>query len=418
MSRLVPKLRPIFMGVSRYRGAYGGRGSGKTKGFAKMACVVALRYAALKVSGVILCGRKFMNSLEDSSLEEIKDAIRNDPELEPHFDVGEKYVRTKCKRVKFIFAGLNSNINSIKSKSNILVTWIDEAEDVSELAWRKLLPTVRSEGAVKLRDGRVVRWRSEVWITWNPEREDSATNVRFRQNADPEIMKITEVNFGDNPYFPDVLELERQQDEKNLDPELYHHIWFGGYLENGQRQVLGGKWFVGEMSEEDRADATGPYYGMDFGHNDPTTIVECYIANDKLFVTRAMGRSRWQLSSIPADAMEYFGPSIERATIHGDSAATQSIHQVRASGLSGLISVSKIDLDADIRFLRSFKAIVVHPSCTDVQYECKNYEYKVDKNTDEVTDQIVDKHNHYIDAIRYAVSRVRQKNGIYFRSGK
>ncbi|HDR1425397.1 TPA: phage terminase large subunit, partial [Pasteurella multocida] len=143
-----PKLIPVFSKPNmRYRGSFGGRGSAKTRTFAKMTAVVAYQRAMNNESGVILCGREFMNSLEDSSLEEIKQAIRSEPFLEAFFEIGEKFVRTKCGRISYVFTGLRHNLDSIKSKARILLAWVDEAESVSEIAWRKLLPTVRESNS-------------------------------------------------------------------------------------------------------------------------------------------------------------------------------------------------------------------------------------------------------------------------------
>ena len=155
---LPPKLIPVFSGVARYRGAYGGRGSGKTFSFAKMTAVRAFMFAEAGVHGVILCGREHLKSLEESSMEEVKSAIRSESWLNDYFDIGEKYIRTKNKRVKYVFAGLHQNLDSLKSKSRVLIAWIDEAEGVTEVAWRKLIPTVRSEGEVG-----GVKWISEIW---------------------------------------------------------------------------------------------------------------------------------------------------------------------------------------------------------------------------------------------------------------
>jgi Phage terminase large subunit len=106
-------------------------------------------------------------------------------------------------------------LDSIKSKARILVAWIDEAEPVSEEAWRKLIPTVREEN-------------SEIWVTWNPESTRSATNKRFREEP-PENANIVELNWRDNPWFPDVLDAERIADKK-VRPDVYDHIWEGSYL--------------------------------------------------------------------------------------------------------------------------------------------------------------------------------------------
>lgn len=211
---LPPKLIPVFSGEADIRGAYGGRGSGKTRSFAKMTAVRAYMWAEAGREGVMLCGRQYMNSLDDSSLAEIKAAIKSEPWLEAYFDVGEKYIRTRNNRVRYVFAGLDQNIDSIKSKARILLCWVDEAEPVSEEAWKTLIPTLREED-------------SELWVTWNPKRKGSATDLRFRQTKDPRT-KVAEINWRDNPKFPAILDRVRRRDQEER-PDDYEHIWEGAY---------------------------------------------------------------------------------------------------------------------------------------------------------------------------------------------
>lgn len=213
---LPPKLIALFSAPNkRFRGARGGRGSAKTRSFAKMTAVKALMFAQAGISGIILCGREFMNSLADSSMSEVKAAIESEPWLAAHFDIGETYIRTKDKRVEYAFIGLRHNLNSIKSKARILLAWIDEAEPVAEVAWQKLIPTVREDD-------------SEIWVTWNPERKNSATNMRFYSPTDEDTI-IVEMNWRDNPWFPQVLERERQRDLLGR-PDSYDHVWEGGFV--------------------------------------------------------------------------------------------------------------------------------------------------------------------------------------------
>lgn len=113
---LPPKLIPVFAGEADVRGAFGGRGSGKTRSFAKMSAVRAFMWDQAGREGLILCGREFMNSLEDSSLEEIKAAIRSEPWVLPHFDIGEKYIKTASGRIHYTFSGLDRNIDSISPR--------------------------------------------------------------------------------------------------------------------------------------------------------------------------------------------------------------------------------------------------------------------------------------------------------------
>ena len=212
---LPPYLVPVFTGKTRYRGSYGGRGSGKTRSFALMTAIKGYEWGMSGKTGQILCGREFMNSLEDSSLEEIKIAIRSIDWLNAYYEIGEKYIRSKDGRVNYTFVGLRRSLDAIKSKARIFLAWVDEAEGVSDLAWQKLIPTVREKD-------------SEIWITWNPESKYSATHERFRVNA-PDDSKIVQLNFRDNPWFPDVLEQERLEDKKKR-PDVYEHVWEGGFL--------------------------------------------------------------------------------------------------------------------------------------------------------------------------------------------
>ena len=116
---LPEKLVEVFSGEALFRGAYGGRGSAKSRSFAKMAAVYGLRCAQAKQSGVIVCGREFQNSLDESSMAEVKQAIESEPWLAKNYEIGEKYIRTKDGRIDFAFVGLRRNIESVKSTARI-----------------------------------------------------------------------------------------------------------------------------------------------------------------------------------------------------------------------------------------------------------------------------------------------------------
>ncbi|GAA0613329.1 phage terminase large subunit [Paenochrobactrum glaciei] len=230
---LPPKLIDVFSGDADVRAAWGGRGSGKTRSFAKMAVVRGYIFGMADISGIILCARQFMNSLEDSSLEEIKRAIEDEPFLKDYYEIGEKYVRSKDRRVSFAFAGLDRNIASIKSKGRLLLCWVDEAEPVTDEAWRTLIPTLREEG-----EG----WNAELWVTWNPLRKDAAVEKRFRFTDNPRV-KGAEINWRDNPKFPAKLERDRLGDLAER-PEQYPHVWDGDYA-----TVIDGAYFAKHLTD-------------------------------------------------------------------------------------------------------------------------------------------------------------------------
>lgn len=393
--QIPPKLIPVFTGPARYRGAHGGRGSAKTRTFALMTAVRAYMAAQAGQRGLILCGREFMNSMEDSSLNEVKQAIESTPWLAAYFEVGDKFIRTKNRRVHYAFAGLRHNLDSLKGKSPILVAWIDEAEPVSEAAWTKLGPTVRAPG-------------SEIWVTWNPEKDGSATDKRFRKHQ-ATGSKIVEMNYGDNPWFPAELEAERLADRERLDDATYRWSWEGAYRENSDAQILAGKYVVREFTPG--ADWGGPYFGLDWGFSqDPTAGVKLWTHERRLYVEHEAGRPGLENDDIAAYMIQRL-PGIEKHTVRADSARPETISHVKSTGngrrqaLPLIIPVDKWagSVEDGIAHLRGYAEIVVHPRCTAFLNEARLYSYKVDKNTGDPTTIIVDAHNHYMDASRYAL---------------
>lgn len=183
-----------------------------------MAAVWGYKYGVEGIGGIVLCARQFMNSLDDSSLEEVKRAIEEEPFLADYYDVGEKYIKSRDGRISFAFAGLDRSINSIKSKGRILLCWVDEAEPVTAQAWTTLIPTLREEGT---------DWNAELWVTWNPLRKTAPVEERFRHSQDPRV-KIVCLNWKDNAKFPAILERQRERDLAER-PDQYDHIWEGGY---------------------------------------------------------------------------------------------------------------------------------------------------------------------------------------------
>lgn len=400
---LPPKLLPIFSGKARYRGAHGGRGSAKTRSFALMTAVRAYMFAEANVSGVILCGREFMNSLEDSSMEEIKQAIRETPWLDAYFDIGERYIRTRNRRVHYVFAGLRHNLDSIKSKARILIAWIDEAEGVSEVALQKLLPTVRADD-------------SEVWLTWNPERDGSPVDQRFRKNPSADA-KIVELNYLDNPWFPAVLDGERKRDQEVLDPETYAWIWDGAYRENSVAQIFANKYRISEF--EPGADWDGPYFGLDFGFSqDPTAGVKLWIRGRTLYVEREAGGIEIENDDMAALLIKEL-PDIEKHVVVADNARPELISHLKKRDPNGNrpclpkiepCAKGKGSVEDGISFMKTFDEIVVHARCKETIKEFRMYSYKVDRLSGDVLTDIVDKWNHYMDAIRYALEKVRKKS--------
>lgn len=393
----LPKITRNFAKPARTRVFKGGRGSGKTRGLAKRSAIRIYQLAELGVEGVFLASREHLNSLDESSMEEIKAAIRSEPWLADYFDIGEKYIRTRNRRISYAFAGLRHNLDSIKSKARIIGNWTDEAENVSEAAWRKLVNTLREEGEVEGHS-----WHVENWLSYNPESPDSATHKRFVENPADDCI-VTTVNWSDNPWFPGILNRQRLEDQR-LRPETYEHVWNGEFLTLTDAQIFGGKFVVEDFEPEAHWD--GPYNGLDFGFaQDPTAAVQVYVGDGKLWVRREAGKVKLELDATAPFINERI-PGFERHVTRADSARPESISYLSRHGLPRIQGVDKWkgSVEDGIEFIKSLEGVVIHTDCPQTAREFRLYSFKVDRLTGDILPVIVDAHNHYIDAARYALA--------------
>lgn len=337
----------------------------------------------------ILCTRELQVSIKESMHAELKNAIQAYPWLEDHYDIGEQFIRGR-NGTEFLFRGLRHNIGSIKSMAQIDLCIIEEAADVPAQSWQALLPTIRAP-------------KSELWAIYNPRTADDPVDKMFRKDRPPRCMTV-EISYSDNPWFPPELEEQRAHDQRVMNPADYAWIWDGAYLVNSAAQVLAGKWRIAEFEPKDEWD--GPYQGGDFGYaQDPTAAVRCYIYGDTLYVSHEAGGRAIELDAIGGKVNDEI-PGFADYVSRWDSASPGSISIVSRSGVPKAEGAPKWQgsVDDGIRFLRSFREIVVHPRCVNTIKEMRLYSYKVDRLTGDVLPVLVDANNHWIDSIRYAVS--------------
>ncbi len=403
---LAPKALEVFSGQARYRGLFGGRGSGKTRSFALMTAIDGYRLGRQGISGMMLCAREHLVSLEESSMEEVKQAIASHAWLNNYYEMGEKFIRSRDGRIRYAFTGLRHNLGGIKSKARILRAWVDEAEHVSETAWRMLIPTVRDQGE----DG---SWQSEIWASWNPESPESATHRRLRESP-PEGSRIFEMNWRDNPWFPDVLEKERMEDLRNR-PDMYDHIWEGKFLVITDAQIFRNKFEVEEF--EPNSDWAGPYHGLDFGFaNDPTAAIQCYVYNKRLYIRREYVKKKLEIDAMP-QALVRAIPRLGMYVVRADSARPESISYLQNHGIPRCVGAKKGQgsVEDGIEHIKGYDKVIIHPDCPETAREFRLYSYKVDRLSQDILPIPVDEHNHCIDALRYALEpliRMRRRPGI------
>lgn len=270
---------------ARLKIAYGGRGGGKSDGFA-----IALIVFAMQKPLRILCLREIQNSLEESVKSTIENYIDH-YELGWAFTIKDKSIICKLTGAKFIFSGLRHKINSIKSLSKIDIAWIDEANNTSKNSLDKLMPTIRGKHeSSKDGMGGPFKLGPEVWISFNPELDDDEVYDRYVVNQKinaPEFLPnettgemeryayVEKINYSDNRWFPPDLRREMNLLKQNH-PTKYLEVW-----EGFTKQTLDGAIYADEIKQcqlEGRRkhvpyDPTKPVYtAWDLGHSDKTAI--------------------------------------------------------------------------------------------------------------------------------------------------
>ena len=384
---VVPKLVDVFnipRGEVRYRYAYGGRGSGKSFSFALMAAVMGYSEKLR-----ILCTRELQVSIKESFHAELKNAIQAIPWLDVHYDVGVDYLRG-ANGTEFIFRGLRHNMSSIKSMAQIDVCIIEEAEDAPESSWIDLEPTIRAP-------------KSEIWVIWNPRKDGSPVDKRFVKNTPPRAVGA-EVNYSDNPWFPKVLEEQRQHAQQIMDYAQYAHIWLGKYWSMSNAQVLNGRYVVDDFIPG--ADWDGPYFGADWGFaQDPTTLVKLWIKNNVLYVEHEAYGVGVEIDHTCRLFSQV--PGFDTHIIRADSARPETISFMCRQGLSVVPAKKGKGSVADgVAHLRGYEKIVIHERCINTLEEARLWSYKTDRLTGDVLPVLVDANNHAWDAARYALEPI------------
>ncbi len=370
-----------------------------------MMAVDGYRLGRAGISGVLLCCREHLVSLDESSMQEVKLAIRSVDWLNDYYDIGEKYIRSKDGRIRFTFTGLRNNLDGVKSKAAILRAWVDEAEAVPDEGWAVLAPTVRSED-----NSANQWWESEIWATWNPGSENSATHRRFRVNP-PARLKIAELNWSDNPWFPRVLYEERLNDLRNR-PDTYEHVWEGAFYELTDAQVFKGCYSTLEFEPE--ADWHGPYHGLDFGFgNDPTAATQSFIHEHDLYIRRDFSEAQLELDNTPR-ALARAIPRINMHALRADNSRPESISYLRRHGIPGIVATKKGrgSIEDGIAFMKSFNHIYIHPDAKATLTEFRKYSYKIDRLSGDILPVLVDANNNCIDSIRYGLEPLIRARGV------
>jgi len=380
----VPRVFAPLLKPKRFKGARGGRGSGKSHFFGEMLIAEAVARHTRAA-----CLREVQISIKDSVKQLLSDKI-DKLGVRSLFRETETEIRGPNESL-FIFRGLqNHTATSIKSLEGFNRAWIEEAQTISQRSLDLATPTFRTPGA-------------EMWFSWNPLAETDPVERFFNENAgDPDFECVT-ANWQDNPWFRDTALFADMERDRLRDPDKYRHIWEGQYVRLGEAAVFK-NWRVEEF--ETPPDAVFRF-GADWGFSvDPTVLVRAYIIGRTLYVDQEAWQVGCEIDNTPAlfDRVE----GSRKWTIRADSSRPETVSYMQRKGFKIVPAVKGPgSVEDGIEFLKSYD-IVVHPRCKRTIHELTHYRFKEDAQTGEILPILEDKDNHVIDALRYACEGLRR----------
>lgn len=378
-----------LLAPARYKGAHGGRGSGKSHFFAEL----LVEEHVSNQSQRSVCIREVQKSIKMSAKLLIENKIEH-LGVGEYFEVQDSIIKSRKGGGMMIFQGMqNHTADSIKSLEGFDRAWIEEAQSVSHRSLELIRPTIRKPN-------------SELWFSWNPYLNTDPIDVLLRGENPPPDSTIVQVNYMDNPWLPDVLRAEMEYD-RGRDLDKYEHVWLGGYVKNTEARVFK-NWRVEDF--ETPKDAIHRL-GADWGFSvDPTCAVRCHIVGRKLYVDYEAYRVGCDITDTPELFMTI--PEAEKWAMTADSARPETISHLRKNGFPRILPAVKgaRSLEEGVEWLKSFE-IIVHPRCRHTIEELTSYSYKTDPLTGSVLPVLQDKDNHVIDALRYANEGARRAMG-------
>ena len=367
----------------RYTVVYGGRGGGKSYTVAEKLIQWSMTTEEHRgcAYGVL---RQFQDSIRDSNYSLIVDRIEQ-ANLEDDFYITKTELLSKRLDIKFLFAGLDRSIDSIKGKHRLVIGWLEEGQTIKREALDKLFPTVREEG-------------SRIIITMNPESTADPVWKEFIEEKRPNT-KLIQVGYDDNPWISKTFvadaDLMRERDFDN-----WRHIYGGECRKISKASIFGDKIVVKDFDESEFLDEELAY-GFDVGYGkSQSSVVKCYLHDDTIYLADMIYLSRPHMDELMM-AVQRFVP--RGKTVRVDSASPETVDMLIRMNVAAVATKKGAgSVSTGISWLRSRKAIVIKPSLTDAIQELPKYSYKVDNNGDISPEINKNTPAHIPDSIRYA----------------
>ena len=380
-------LDDVFDYSCRYQVYYGGAGSGKSHYVFQKIVVKALNERRK-----VLVIRKVARTLKDSCFQMVLDSLSKFRVLGDCKVNNSTFTITLANGSVFLFKGMDDS-EKIKSVAGITDIVIEEATEISEDEFSQLDLRLRAAAA-----------NLQIYLMFNPVSKVNWCYKHWFENGTPENTKILKTTYKDNRFLPAdyVASLERMK-ESNF---TYWNIYANGEFCSLDKLI-----YTNWRQSDEPIPANLPLMvGLDFGYvNDASALVLARIdeANKKIYVFDEH-YEKGLLNDQLANIIIYKG--ISKEVIIADSAEQKSIAEIKRLGVPRIKPAVKGQgsILQGIQKIQQYE-LIVSSSCPNLIVELQNYSWKKDKSSGEYINEPQDCFNHCLDALRYSLQCVENK---------
>jgi phage terminase large subunit len=375
----------------RYKVAHGGRGGGKSWAFADALLIQGLQ-SPLRIG----CFREIQKSIRDSVHKLLGDRI-NALGLSHFYDVQQAVIKGK-NGTELLFAGLQDHtVDSIKSYEGLDRAWVEEAQRVSKRSWDILIPTIRKP-------------ESEIWASLNPELDTDESYTRLIANPPPDAA-VAQINYSDNPWFPEVLERERLHAQLTMSKADYENIWEGkckpavtGAI---YAEEVGAAIASGRICDVAYDPALKVHVVWDLGWNDAMSLILVQRHLSTLRVIEYLEDTHktldWWSAELKKKNLNWGRLWLPHDGAHGDFKTGKSAQQLMKAMEWTVEVLPRQPIETGIRAARmAFAQTYIDKTKAGRLVEClKRYRRNVPSTTGEASEPVHDEWSHGADAFRY-----------------
>ena len=382
-----PKYQAI-VNDTRYYVITGGRASGKS--FSVNIMLVLLTYEA---NHTILFTRYTLTSAYVSIIPEFIEKIELLDKFDDFHITKDEIINIRSGS-KIVFKGIKTSSGdqtaNLKSITGVTTWVLDEAEELTdEETFDKIDLTIRE-----------TKNQNRIILILNPTTKEHWIYQRFFEdkgiqegiNTSKDNTSYIHTTYQDNLKNLSESFLKQIEELKIRRPLKYKHAIMGGWL-NKAEGVIFNNWKIGDFKKIGVS-----VFGQDYGFsNDPTTLIETNIdtSNKLIYLRECYYLPSLTTSEITRLNIQHAKDSL----IVADSAEPRLISEIRAKGCNVKPSVKgQGSVTYGISLLQDYDLVISEDSINLVK-ELNNYSWLEKKSNTPI-----DKFNHLIDAVRYAVS--------------